>query len=403
MCIVQQSRAEPSETFLRAHAERIPGVVGVIYGEYAHVDGKPVQSDSDLGKGLRRIRRRLTRQTEEEERSAGFLKALKQLQADVVLAEFGPSGVRVLPACKRLEIPLVVVFHGFDAYRTSTLERWGPAYPELFAYASTIVAVSEPMKRQLAALGAPTEKIIVNPCGVDCDTFSGASPKDAPPALLSVGRFVEKKAPHLTILAFHKALKEVPEAHLHMVGHGHLHGACQSLVHALGIRSNVTMHGVLSSPQIRSLMATSRAFVQHSIRSTDGDSEGTPVGILEASAAGLPVISTLHAGIPDAVVDKLTGLLVEEGDLNGMSAHMADLLANPARAQVMGSHARKHMLDQYSMEDRVQSLVEALELATRIGRSKLPAPNRAGMQAPQGTLDATTGVGSSAAWHRRAP
>jgi glycosyltransferase involved in cell wall biosynthesis len=376
-------------------------VVGVIYGEYAHIDGKPVQSDSDLGKGLRRIRRRLTRQTEEAERSAGFLKALKQLKADVVLAEFGPSGVRVLPACKRLGIPLVVVFHGFDAYRTSTLERWGPAYPELFAYASTIVAVSEPMKRQLVALGAPTEQLIVNPCGVDCDTFCGASPKDAPPALLAVGRFVEKKAPHLTILAFHKALREVPEAHLHIVGHGHLHGACQAIVDALGIRSNVTMHGILNSPQIRSLMVTSRAFVQHSIRSTDGDSEGTPVGILEASAAGLPVISTLHAGIPDAVVNKLTGLLVEEGDVNGMGAHMADLLTQPARAHDLGIRAREHMLNRYSMPERIQTLIEAIERAFASGRGNISALKKVKMPATQESLESTTTISGATVWHRR--
>jgi glycosyltransferase involved in cell wall biosynthesis len=161
------------------------------------------------------------------------------------------------------------------------------------------------------------------------------------------------------------------------------------------------MHGILNSPQIRSLMVTSRAFVQHSIRSTDGDSEGTPVGILEASAAGLPVISTLHAGIPDAVVNKLTGLLVEEGDVNGMGAHMADLLTQPARAHDLGIRAREHMLNRYSMPERIQTLIEAIERAFASGRGNISALKKVKMPATQESLESTTTISGATVWHRR--
>ena len=67
-------------------------------------------------------------------------------------------------------------------------------------------------------------------------------------------------------------------------------------------------------------LKSSTAFAQHSITAENGDMEGTPVGIVEASYAGLPVISTFHAGIPDVINNRETGLLVEEHDVEEMEA-----------------------------------------------------------------------------------
>jgi glycosyltransferase involved in cell wall biosynthesis len=85
------------------------------------------------------------------------------------------------------------------------------------------------------------------------------------------------------------------------------------------------------------------AFVQHSVRAPSGDSEGTPVAILEAAASGLPVVSTRHAGIPEAVLDEVSGLLVEEGNVSAMADAMCRLLDTPGLAVRMGEAGRKHM------------------------------------------------------------
>ena len=82
------------------------------------------------------------------------------------------------------------------------------------------------------------------------------------------------------------------------------------------------------------------AFVQHSIIAANGDAEGTPVSILEAGAAGVPVISTKHAGIPDLVLDNITGFLVEEHDVEEMILKMIQLLKEPSSARIHGPECK---------------------------------------------------------------
>jgi glycosyltransferase involved in cell wall biosynthesis len=108
-------------------------------------------------------------------------------------------------------------------------------------------------------------------------------------------------------------------------------------------------------------MRRARAFLQHSIRASDGDSEGTPVAILEAQASGLPVIATRHAGIPDVVLDGRTGFLVAEGDVNGMAEKIARLGEDAGLAAELGVEGRSHVLERFTMERSVASLWRIIE------------------------------------------
>ena len=130
----------------------------------------------------------------------------------------------------------------------------------------------------------------------------------------------------------------------------------------------VMFTGVLAHDQGRTLMQHSLAFVQHSITAPNGDTEGTPVGIMEASASGLPVVSTRHGGIPDAVIHEKTGYLVEEGDEHAMGQYMIKLCENPELAREMGLKGRKHMQEHYEHSDQISKLYELACLAVK-GRS----------------------------------
>src|SRR5262249_19096744 len=138
----------------------------------------------------------------------------------VVLAEYGSTGVGVLGMCKDLRIPLVVHFHGSDAYSTENLDRHRESYGQLFGYASAIRGVSTYIAEQLVRLGATKEKVFYNPCGVEVSNFHHIPSLVSPLQIVAVGRFVEKKAPYLTILAFKKVLERLPNARLAMVGGG---------------------------------------------------------------------------------------------------------------------------------------------------------------------------------------
>ena len=87
-----------------------------------------------------------------------------------------------------------------------------------------------------------------------------------------------------------------------------------------------------------------------------GDCEGTPVGILEAGASGLPVVATRHGGIPDVVVEAETGFLVDEGDVVGMAEHVLRLAREPALAGEMGRAAHRRIGEHFSMERSIGGL-----------------------------------------------
>ena len=281
---------------------------------------------------------------------------------DAVLAEYGPSGVYVTAACRDLGIPFVVHFHGFDAYANWVIEQFGARYRKMFAHASAVVAVSQPMVQQLESLGAPIEKIQYIPYGTDCDRFESGRPEQAEPTFLVVGRFVEKKAPHLTLAAFREVHQSHPAARMRMIGDGPLMGVCMDLAKLWKLEEAVTFLGAQPHEVVRREMSQARCFVQHSLVPRGGDSEGMPVAIIEAGACGLPVISTRHAGIPEVVLDDETGLLVEEGDVEAMANHMCKVVAQPEVAGQLGAAARQRVEKHFRIDqsiDRLWSVIQS--------------------------------------------
>src|SRR5262245_49495102 len=199
-----------SETFIRAHIERLPTRVVPVSGWPVRIDGgRPVLSwPSRLAF---KVWRTVSRSTTDSATRA-YLKVLRKYRPCAVLAEYGPSGVGVLAACRLAGVPLVVHFHGYDASMREVLAEHAHTYPQLFDQAAAIVAVSEPMRRKLISLGAPPEKVHRNPCGVDCRAFVGGHPADAPARFIAVGRFTPKKAPELTLQAFSTVRRLYPAA-----------------------------------------------------------------------------------------------------------------------------------------------------------------------------------------------
>jgi glycosyltransferase involved in cell wall biosynthesis len=286
-----------------------------------------------------------------------------------VIAEYGTTGVLTMDACRELDLPLIVHFHGFDASVRAVLDEHRETYPLMFHQAAAIIAVSRAMERKLISLGAPPERVHYNPYGINCDDFCGAEPSNAPPVFLAVGRFVEKKAPQLTLKAFSKAHRSVPHARLRMIGDGPLLDECRSLAGELKIEDAVTFLGAQSPAVVREEMRSARCFVQHSMEAENGDCEGTPVGILEAGASGLPVVSTRHAGIPDVVVENETGFLVDEGDVDEMAEHMLRLAQEPQLAGDLGRAATQRIENHFSQElsdRRLWKIIESCLVQVRV-------------------------------------
>lgn len=288
---------------------------------------------------------------------------LKKNKIDGVLAEYGVTAAASLKVIQSLRLPLIVHFHGYDASKKDVLLKFKEKYIEMFKYAQFVVSVSKKMSVDLIGLGCPEDKIILNRCGPNRDFFDIKLEPEKKQQFVAIGRFVEKKAPHLTIMAFSKVAKKYPEARLLFGGKGKLLNGCEDLVKELGIDKQVLFLGTQSRAQIISLFSASLAFVQHSVTAETGDSEGTPVAILEASAAGLPVIATRHAGIPDVIEHGKTGLLVEEQDVEGMAAYMMQLYENPEKAKAMGLEGSQNIRLHFTMEKHLNCLTDIINKA----------------------------------------
>ncbi len=359
------------DTFVQAHMERLPGVVLVLG------DGLPpnrlengglIMHGSGAGRIMDVASGALRGLLPQKEHSRRIAQLLKEREAQVVLAEFGYTAMYMLDACRMAGVPLVAHFHGIDAHSRDYLRKYH-RYQQLFKEGAAFVAVSRSMRDHLIQLGAPAERTHHTVYGVDLERFTGAKPAQAPPNLLAIGRFVEKKAPHLTILAFSKVLERLPEARLTMVGDGRLWEACDSMVRALGLGDRIHLAGHSPHDGILPYLRTSRAFVQHSVTAHNGDSEGTPVAILEAMASGLPVIATRHAGIPDVVEHGVHGLLCDELDITTMAASMERLLSDPMLAATMGAQAASYARRTFPMEQQIAALHTVLRQAVSYQRS----------------------------------
>jgi glycosyltransferase involved in cell wall biosynthesis len=240
------------------------------------------------------------------------------------------------------------------------LEEYKAQYNAMLSRVSAIISVSDDMTNQLLKLGAEKNRIYKIPYGVDIELFSKTHPEKNGKILIFVGRFTEKKAPDLLLKAFQVVCEKLPDARLIMIGKGELYGLVMKTISNLHLDASVEVLGWQGPDVIADYMKTARAYVQHSLTAANGDSEGTPNSILEASACGLPIVSTYHAGIKEAVIHGVTGLLVEESDWKTMGEYMIELLDNPAKAGEMGNSAREHITRNYSLKTQAGKLQDVL-------------------------------------------
>ncbi len=360
IAVISDYQGGYSEGFIKAHIDRLATCVIPAHQLSWRSDQVQTVPVSTAGKVKMKIKNLIRYNITNVLDKYKVQQTLSRYKIDVVLAEYGHIGILAHALLKDTHIPLVVHFHGIDAYQKALLHQRKQKYQEMFAYSRGVIAVSRDMEQQLISLGAPAEKVFYNTYGVDIDLFNQTAPSLAGPNLLAVGRFVDKKAPYLTILAFKKVLRAVPEARLTILGDGPLWHVCMTMVRSLNLERAVRLLGAVGQNEVASLMQKTRVFVQHSIVAQSGDSEGTPNTILEAGASGIPVVSTKHAGIKDIVQHGETGFLVEEGDIEKMAHHMICLLQNPSLADKMGNAARTYIRSNHQLEKSLDNLYTIL-------------------------------------------
>ncbi|MDD4149131.1 MAG: glycosyltransferase [Bacteroidales bacterium] len=349
LAIISPNKKAYSETFIRAQYENLNFNNTLYYGGSLpqYCEEKLLLSMNFLQRVKRYIYRIIFKKDYKQLTSEAIKKSFKRNKIDAILAQYGPTGVALQPIADELDIPLFVFFHGYDASNKALLQTYKKQYISLTQKAHGIFLASHTLAQNLKSIGCNDKNFIINPCPPN-EMFLKNKPDFKKQNILMVGRFTNKKAPHLSILAFKNILENHPDAHLNIAGAGkELLYAAKSLVKALKIEDKVTFLGVLNPAQVKEKMQEAYMFIQHSVTPEDGDQEGSPVAIVEAAAASLPVVSTKHSGIKESVIDGKTGFLVDEFDIDTMSHRMDELLKDKKFAKSMGENAKKHVLNNY--------------------------------------------------------
>ena len=289
---------------------------------------------------------------------------LKKHQVEVLMGEYLDETLPYIDLAHELGIEVFAHAHGYDVSVRLHSEQWCHAYQKLNR-ASGIITVSEYSRQRLIEVGISANLIHVVPCSVDVpDRTPARKETSGEIRCLAVGRMTAKKGPICLLDAFRRASEVCPQLRLDVIGGGNLFDAVRQYVDVYDLSEKVCLHGPRPSDAVFRAMSQADLFLQHSRTAPEtGDQEGLPVSILEAMALGLPVVSTKHAGIPEAVLDGTTGLLSPEGDVQLMARHIAKLAADPELRTAMGKAGRERVRAHFSFEAERKKLLRVFGFA----------------------------------------
>lgn len=249
-------------------------------------------------------------------------------------------------SARKHHIPSVLTCHSAnESYPSVSLQR-----PVLFPIrkANAVIAVSRASARFCRWLGVASQRIVVIPNGVDLSSFNqkqdgtlmrGKLGLDTQPVVMTALRLIKRKNPARLVAVFPEVLEVIPEAKLVIAGSGPEEANLTRQIKRLAITDSVFLVGGLQKAEIAPLMARADVFVMPS------RAEAFGLSLLEAAAAGLPVVCPNAGGIPEVFRDNLDAVLYPPGDDRAIARAIIRLirnkeLANKLRRNAVGTASR---------------------------------------------------------------
>lgn len=363
--------AEPllarSMTFIRTQAEALTQFSPYYISPHYQRDGLALPEERVVV--MRRGQSGLSRLTEVPFKLLGlapfYMRRLKKLRPALLHAHFGPTGLRALPLARKLNVPLIVTFQGYDATVDDQLLLHSGYYAArnyvrrrkvLDAGATLLIAVSNFIRDEMIRQGFSPDRIVVHYVGVDTELFCPDPQVMREPFILFTGRLAEKKGCEYLIRAMGMVQRQVPSAELVLIGDGPLRQQLEELARQTLV--SYRFLGFQSPDVVRHWMNRGRIFAAPSIRAKSGDAEGYPNAYAEAQSMGLPVVSFSSDGVREAVVHGETGLLAPERDVEALAEHLQRLYADTALSARMGAAARARVCTHFNLRIQTRKLEE---------------------------------------------
>jgi colanic acid/amylovoran biosynthesis glycosyltransferase len=286
---------------------------------------------------------------------------------DIIHCQFGMYGVdgMILRDIGAIKGKLITSFRGYDIswYVRACGED---VYDELFAKGDFFLANCEFFRQRAIKLGCDDKKIVVHGSGIDCSRFT-YKPRyphpDGKIRIATTGRLVEKKGIEYGIRAVAKVAKFHHNIEYNIIGDGHLKEHLQQVISELNVADKIKLLGWKNQKEIIEILDNTHLFVAPSITAEDGNQDAPVNTLKEAMAMGLPVIGTLHGGIPELVEDGISGFLVPERDVDAIAQKLHYFIEHPEVWEQMGRAGRVYVEEHYDINRLNDELVEIYQQA----------------------------------------
>jgi colanic acid/amylovoran biosynthesis glycosyltransferase len=292
-------------------------------------------------------------------RKGFYLSIIRKESPQVLHGHFSWESWRNIGIVKKTRLPLVTTFYGLDVNKLARKRVWKKRYERLFEIGDRFTVEGKYMAAALIAIGCPEEKIKVIPIGVDVEKIlrhrvptGGETIK-----ILFVGLEREKKGSLEAAAAFAWVARKHPHCQLHILGSGPFEKPVRDILTRAAVIDKCIFHGYVPFDAYCSLLGRMDILMAPSVVAKNGDTEGgAPVTVIEAQAAGIPVLGTRHCDIPNVVIEGQTGLLCEEHDTQSLIANLTKLVEDSELRKRMGHAAHIHAARHFSIERQVQEL-----------------------------------------------
>lgn len=291
-----------------------------------------------------------------------LLRLVRQQKIDYIHAHWHlPNGWIAWQVHKKTGVPFGVTLHGSDVFMAERNPLFSAMARGALHAAAHVTSCSADLQQRLLQIGGgPEEKVLLVPNGTELDPDAAAVADGGllarlpvgkeEPVVAAVGRMVDKKGFRYLLDAIPQVLAAYPKARFILGGDGDLLPELEAQAQRLGLGDRLLFPGLLAHPEVLELVARADVFVMPSVRDASGNVDGLPIVVLEAMAAGTPVVASDLAGMPLAVDHEKTGLLVPEKDPAALATALGALLADPARARRMGQASRAKVVDELNWD-----------------------------------------------------